>query len=46
MLLDGDSPVAEVARTVGYDDPYHFSRVFKRVKGRPPSEFRRLTRGG
>ncbi len=45
MLLDGDSPVSEVARTVGYGDPYHFSRVFKRVKGRPPSEFRRLVRG-
>lgn len=44
MLLDGDSPISAVARAVGYDDPYHFSRVFKRVKGRPPSEFRRLAR--
>lgn len=44
MLLDGDAAVAVVAAAVGYEDPYHFSRVFKRVKGRPPSEFRRLAR--
>lgn len=44
MLLDRESSVAAVAKEVGYDDPYHFSRVFKRVKGRPPSEFRRLAR--
>ncbi|MHB1570268.1 MAG: helix-turn-helix transcriptional regulator [Solirubrobacteraceae bacterium] len=46
LLLDGDSPISEVAGTVGYSDQYHFSRVFKRVKGRPPSVFRRLARGG
>ncbi|WNG87920.1 AraC family transcriptional regulator [Mycobacterium sp. ITM-2016-00317] len=33
--------VAEVARTVGYSDPFAFSAAFKRVRGVNPSEFRR-----
>ncbi|BBX19374.1 AraC family transcriptional regulator [Mycolicibacterium duvalii] len=33
--------VAEVARTVGYHDPFTFSAAFKRVRGINPSQFRR-----
>ncbi|PRY15938.1 cupin domain-containing protein [Kineococcus rhizosphaerae] len=33
--------VAEVARAVGYSDPFAFSAAFKRVRGLTPSEFRR-----
>ncbi|MGE2835420.1 cupin domain-containing protein [Mycobacterium sp. SMC-4] len=33
--------VAEVARAVGYHDPFTFSAAFKRVRGVNPSEFRR-----
>jgi AraC-like DNA-binding protein len=33
--------VADVARTVGYSDPFGFSAAFKRVRGANPSEFRR-----
>jgi AraC-like DNA-binding protein len=33
--------LAEVARTVGYSDPFAFSAAFKRVRGVNPSEFRR-----
>ena len=33
--------VADVARTVGYSDPFGFSAAFKRVRGVNPSEFRR-----
>ncbi len=33
--------LAEVARTVGYSDPFGFSAAFKRVRGVNPSEFRR-----
>jgi len=33
--------VADVARTVGYNDPFGFSAAFKRVRGVNPSEFRR-----
>ncbi|MCL7378227.1 AraC family transcriptional regulator [Streptomyces sp. 35G-GA-8] len=33
--------VAEIARAVGYSDPFGFSAAFKRVRGANPSEFRR-----
>lgn len=33
--------VADIARTVGYSDPFGFSTAFKRVRGANPSEFRR-----
>ncbi len=36
--------VKEVAEAVGFADPYHFSRVFKRVYGIPPETFTRTAR--
>jgi AraC-like DNA-binding protein len=33
--------LAEVARCVGYGDPFGFSTAFKRIRGVSPSEFRR-----
>lgn len=45
-LLDlTDEPVGEIARSLGYDDPFHFSRVFKRVIGASPSRYRAMVRG-
>jgi AraC-like DNA-binding protein len=41
LLAGGERAVAEVARAVGYEDPAHFSRVFRRSVGTPPSRFRR-----
>jgi AraC-like DNA-binding protein len=42
LLAQGDkSTVAEVARAVGYSDPFGFSAAFKRVRGVNPSDFRR-----
>lgn len=32
--------ISEIARSVGYEDPLLFSRVFKRVKSLSPSQFR------
>ena len=32
--------VAEVARAVGYADPFGFNAAFKRVRGTTPSGFR------
>jgi AraC-like DNA-binding protein len=37
--------IAEIARAVGYSDPFGFSAAFKRIRGVSPSEFRRTTRG-
>lgn len=36
--------VWETARRVGFDDPYYFSRVFKRCTGHSPSHFLALAR--
>jgi len=45
LLLGTDLLVKEVAERVGFDDPFHFSRVFKRrVNGMSPTEFQRLHR--
>ncbi|CAJ1511042.1 AraC family transcriptional regulator [[Mycobacterium] burgundiense] len=33
--------LAEIARTVGYSDPFGFSAAFKRIRGVNPSDFRR-----
>ncbi|PXY35862.1 AraC family transcriptional regulator [Prauserella flavalba] len=51
LLLERDAAtVADVARAVGYSDPFGFSAAFKRVRGANPSEFRRragaVTAGG
>jgi len=39
LILRGSLPVKAAAAQVGFDDPYHFSRCFKRVHGVPPSRF-------
>jgi AraC-like DNA-binding protein len=33
--------IKEIARSVGYEDPYLFSRIFRQIKGMPPTEFRK-----
>ena len=41
-LLDSTAmSVKEVAATLGYDDMYYFSRLFKKVLGIAPSDYRR-----
>lgn len=39
MAADPDITVGEAAAKVGYADALHFSRVYKRYRGVPPSEF-------
>lgn len=41
LLMRRGGSVKMVAAAVGYPDPYHFSRVFKRTHGVPPSRFDR-----
>lgn len=41
-LLDSTrSSIKEIAATMGYDDPFYFSRVFKSVHRIAPAEYRR-----
>lgn len=34
--------IAEIAGSVGFNDPLYFSRVFKSIKGRTPTEYQKL----
>jgi AraC-like DNA-binding protein len=40
-LLAPDSSVKQVADFLGFDDRFHFSRVFKRVIGISPGQYAR-----
>lgn len=40
-LLQGPLPVEQVASRVGYAEPAHFSRLFRRLCGLPPGQWRR-----
>lgn len=39
LLLDGRYNIKRIAFSLGYDDPYHFSRVFKNTMGVSPKKF-------
>jgi AraC-like DNA-binding protein len=41
MLLDRQQTIGEIAGTLGYSDPAHFTRAFYRWTGVTPREFRR-----
>jgi AraC-like DNA-binding protein len=43
-LVETDRRIVELAAAEGYEDPYHFSRIFKRVMGSSPRNFRRQAR--
>lgn len=46
LIEQQTATVADVARSVGYSDPFGFSAAFKRVRGSNPSEFRRAATVG
>ena len=41
LLRDPNYSVAEVAGSVGFNDPLYFSRVFKSIKGVTPSDYQK-----
>ena len=41
LLHDSTYNVTEIAEIVDYDNPLYFSRIFKKVKGISPSEYRK-----
>lgn len=40
LLLESDSPLTEIAYDVGCASPQHFTKLFRRVVGEPPSTWR------
>ena len=40
LLVQTDLPLKEISAFLGYENPYHFSTVYKRVHGEPPSKAR------
>lgn len=44
LLIESSDTIKQVARAVGYDDPYHFSRRFHQTMGVSPSDYRKQRR--
>jgi len=42
LLKDRKSRIADVAQKVGYQDPKHFSKTFKKAVGITPAEYKKL----
>jgi AraC-like DNA-binding protein len=41
LLMDGHLNIKTIAHSLGYDDQYHFSRVFKNTMGVSPKKFKK-----
>ena len=45
MLIASNYTVTEVAHSAGFEDPYYFSRLFKKETGISPSAYRKMSYG-
>lgn len=45
LLDETDSSIREIANQLGYDDPYYFSRIFKKTQGCSPAAYRQSIKG-
>jgi AraC-like DNA-binding protein len=45
MLDLTDLTVKEIASSIGMEDPYYFSRMFKKLMGHAPTEYRKIPKG-
>ena len=43
LLINSDLSISNIASKTGYDNPLYFSRVFRRVLGKSPSEYRQAS---
>jgi len=41
LIASDKFTIGEVAQMVGYESIYHFSRLFKKVTGETPSDYRK-----
>ena len=41
LLTQRELIIKEIADKIGYDDPYYFSRIFKKVTGKSPAEYKK-----
>ena len=46
LLKDTSLPINQVAGQVGYDDPDYFSRLFRKINGMSPRQYRNITAKG
>ena len=46
LLETTDYSMAEIAAIVGYEDPLYFSRLFRKIKGVSPRDYRKLVQEG
>ncbi|WP_114418602.1 AraC family transcriptional regulator [Marinospirillum perlucidum] len=44
LLDSGESSIRSIAEQLGYEDSYYFSRLFKKVMGVSPANYRRVNR--
>ena len=44
QLIQTNRPIQLIGASVGWPDPAHFSRTFRRLYGMSPSDFRRASR--
>lgn len=40
LLVSSTRTIQEIAHTLGFDDPYHFSRIFRQITGLSPRHYR------
>jgi len=41
LLIESDFLIKEIANSLGYDDAYYFSRIFKKYVGKSPEDYRK-----
>ena len=44
QLAQSEKGISDIAAAVGYDDPYYFSRIFKKKMGVSPGQYRKMSR--
>lgn len=46
LLADTSCSIQEISNSVGFEDPFYFSRAFKEIKGVSPRQYAALSRSG